>query len=75
MAAKIKIARLARDARPADRPSAPRPPDKLSGLYLLALRSRVAHAQQLVPGRKLVIPIEPPGSAETAPEPVDITHT
>jgi hypothetical protein len=43
-------------------------------LYLLALRSRIAHAEHLVPGRKLIIPVEPAAHFEPAPEAIKITR-
>jgi len=44
------------------------------GLYLVALRSHVAHGEPLVPGRKLVLPVEPVAASETPAEPVKITR-
>jgi len=74
MANQNKIARFVGMQRPLERPSGQRPAAKQCGLYLLALRSHVAHNEHLVPGRKLIIPIEPASATEHAPEPVKITR-
>ena len=73
MATQNKIARFVGQRRALDRPAS-RTLAHHVGLYLLALRSRVAHTEHLVPGRKLIIPVEPAKTTEGAPEPVKITR-
>lgn len=75
MAIKIRIASPAKEARPSSGPVLPRPGGRQSGLYLVALRSRVAAAHPGIRPPKLTIPIEPKAAWEGAPEPVKITHT
>ncbi len=75
MATKNKIAKYTRGERALERPPGQSPGSRQTGLYLLALRSRIAHAEHLVPGRKLIIPIEPAAHFDPAPQRVKITHT
>lgn len=72
MAIQNKTARVAENRRPVNRP--PSPGTRPSGLYLVALRSRVAHTEHLVPGRKLIIPVEPALPIEPAAKPVKLTR-
>jgi hypothetical protein len=69
-----KPTRSARSDRTVERPPGQPVSARKTGLYLLALRSRVAHAEPLVPGRKLIIPIEPAAILDPAPEAVRIVH-
>lgn len=75
MAIKNKIAKYARGERALEPSLSQTSGSRSSGLYLLALRSRVAHGEHLVPGRKLIIPVEPSAQFEAAPQKVKITHT
>ena len=75
MGTKNKLAKYARGERALERPPGQTSGTRQGGLYLLALRSRVAHAEHLVPGRKLIIPIEPAAQFDAAPQKVKITRT
>ncbi len=74
---KIKIAKYVGDTQALGRPASQRSAAKPTGLYLLALRSRVAEvqAQSPVPRPRLkrTIPVESTGTGEGTPEPVKIT--
>ena len=74
MAINNKIAKYAQGERALERPPGPSSGSRQAGLYLLALRSRIAHAEHLVPGRKLIIPIEPAAHFDARPEIVKITR-
>ncbi len=73
MAPRIRIAKDAKGLRPLDRPNRAPATTRQAGLYLLALRSRVAHTEHLVLGRKLIVPIEPGTAAEAQPQSIKIT--
>ena len=71
---KIKTAKFIKEARLQESAPLRRAPARPTGLYLLALRSHAAHAEPLVPRRKLVISVEPKWSDEGQAEPVPINH-
>ena len=70
-----KIARFAGGTARAEIPPAQPPHSKLSGLYLLALRSHVAQSYAPIPRRKLTIHLAPKPDADGRPIPIKITLT
>jgi hypothetical protein len=77
MPKKVKIERFIKIGTGAEvpPPQSQSPRAKLSGLYLLALRSRVAESQAPIPKRRLTIHIDPKLDPDGRPVPVRITLT
>jgi hypothetical protein len=74
MGTKPRIDKFVKAACLPEPPPVPRPSHKLSGLYLLALRTHVAHAHTLKAWRKLEIFSDPHTGEDGIPQPVNITH-
>ena len=72
MGTKINLSKLTGKLPVVDLPTQ-RAPNRMTGLYLLALRSRVAHKPPVLTSRKQVIKVEP-AQVESRPEPVGINR-
>lgn len=74
MGNKLRTAKFVKAACLREPPPVPRPSHKLSGLYLLALRTHMAHAQTMKSWRRIDIFSDPHTGEDGIPEPVLITH-